>query len=280
MDDSTLKVIYGLPQWLVWGATGLIAITIGAIYFHRRSGTSYGLMNRLYNHLIGKSDFNDKSILEFWNQRKDVERFNALFHLRAKSTIDIKRFQLWLEVHDIDLSKLNNLKTWFDFERRKIMKISKLQAFLYPTLAVIFYFATIAALQIGLPNSALVKLAGEKKWIWLNHKEATNSDFNPFRERSDDWRINKPICDGSNLNSSPPLKSTGLTAKSIEVICTSFDEENNRKFIDTNIQQQKIFLLFAAITASVSVYFYMTALRMLYVARTRRYLYTKLKSLG
>nr|WP_027311662.1 DUF6216 family protein [Balneatrix alpica] len=98
MDAAALKIVADILPWL----SPVIFTALAAIWFRLRAGTSYGLLNRLYAIVIGGKEFHDSSVAEYWNERKDVERFNALFNTRAKSLKDIQRFRLWIERHDLD----------------------------------------------------------------------------------------------------------------------------------------------------------------------------------
>jgi len=100
MDEAIFKMVFDVPTWVFPS----LAFLLLAMYFHKRSGTSYGLFSRLYALLIGGSDFTDSSLSEFWNDRKDIERFNALFGLKAHSLHDIHLFNKWIEAYNLDIN--------------------------------------------------------------------------------------------------------------------------------------------------------------------------------
>jgi len=276
MDESIFKMVFAIPRWQATGAILIIAFIVGAVYFHRRAGTSYGLLSRLYALLIGGSDFHHDSLIEFWKERRDVERFNALFNIKAKSATDIERFNRWIKDYDLDVSTFTKLKSWFDLERRKVRKVKKWQYISPLVLVLVAYFATVFTAGIGFADAALIKLGGEDQWIWLNHKKASSFNYNPFRDSANDWYLTKSACEKADFDSQAVADSTGLKQQSISAICNSFDNADDAKHIDDVILDQKIFLLIAVIPFLFGIHCYLEALRRANVKAARRHLYNKL----
>lgn len=118
MEVETLKLVADISPWL-----SLVLLTVfTVIWFRLRAGTSYGLLNRLYAIVLGGKEFHDNAVTEFWNERKDIERFNALFNTRAKSLQEVNLFIKWIEKNDLDLRKLTKLNDLFDMEKREVKK--------------------------------------------------------------------------------------------------------------------------------------------------------------
>lgn len=101
----------------------LLAVLLLAFYFHRRAGSSYGILNRVYALLMGGGDFYNEEIGRFWKERRDIERFNALFNVGAKSIGEIFEFKSWVEKFDIDVRLVTSLRKRIDLERMQVVKV-------------------------------------------------------------------------------------------------------------------------------------------------------------
>jgi hypothetical protein len=184
MNESTFKVVLNIPEWLgSWLTTTLSGLTVIItlyLFFRWRAGSSYGFLNRLYAIFIGGSEFHHDVTAKFWSDRKDIERFNALFNTKAKSLNDIQKFIIWIEDNELDLRKFTTLKDWFDFEKRKVKKPKKWQLATPFVFTLLAYISSIPISVIASVDAALIKFNDERQWIWLGHTEAKNFSLNPF----------------------------------------------------------------------------------------------------
>ncbi|MFM5728674.1 DUF6216 family protein [Aeromonas hydrophila] len=281
MSESIFKVVVDIPEWLgSWLTTalgGLTVIIVLYLFFRLRAGSSYGFLNRLYAVLIGGSGFHHEIAEKFWRDQKDVERFNALFNTKAKSLKDIQTFIAWIEKHELELRKFTSLKKWFDLEKRKVKRLKKWQLVTPFIFTILAYFLAIPISTIASTDAALLKFNDEEQWMWLGHTEARSFSLNPFRDRNNDWRINKSICSNKDHDMTNLLQKTQLQQKNINITCKSFSNSEDAKRISQIIGDQKIFWFFAVFLWVYTLLSFMETLRRADTNHVRAYLLNKLK---
>lgn len=244
MDESAFGMnidISGLPGPLLNTAILLLTFLGLRAFFHYRAGTSYGFVSRLYALLAGRSEYQDDTLAEFWRRNKELERFNAIFNFKANSLEDAHKLIKWFDEYDLDHKKFARLKSWFDIEKLEINKATKTQAFCFMLLGIALAMVSIASLDLGIRNAALIKFKDESQWIWLAHDQAYNSPYN----LSKDWRFTAESCSQKTFSTESAAKETQLKTETIANICDSFTNAADAKRIDEIIKGQKIFLVFA-----------------------------------
>jgi len=273
MDEATLKIVADILPWLSPG----ILIALSAFWFRLRAGTSYGLLNRLYAIAIGGKDFHDDSTADFWKERKDVERFNALFNTRAKSLKDIHQFKRWIEANDLDSRRFTSISSWFDFEKRKVKKLNGWRLIIPFVGAALFALAAIPAIPIASAEAALIKFKGEENWLWLSHTDASSYSYNPLRDKSNDWHITAALCASSGFDKEEVAKATNLKPKHIELICQSLSSEEGTIRINEIIADQKLFWILVPICWILAFQYIVEAIRRVDALQARPYLLSKLR---
>ena len=275
MDEATFRVV--VNDVLPWFISGALFVLI-AIWLRIRAGSSYVLLHRLYALVIGGSEFHDSVITSFWNERKDIERFNALFNTRARSINEIYRFKNWIEKNDLDIRIFTRLRVGFDFEKRKVNKISRLHLTAPFVWAFFLVLVSMPLIFIGLSNFALLKFKGEGQWFWLNHYEAFPLNYNPFHAKKNEWFITAASCSTHSFDAEGVSKLTSLSVNQISAICQSFVNTEDKKRIDEIINDQAYFLFLAAVVFFYAVLSFMEATRRVHVFQARCYLLCKLKT--
>jgi hypothetical protein len=222
--------------------TFILLIIFSAIWFRIRAGSSYGLLNRLYAIVIGGKEFHDNYVTDFWNDRKDIERFNTLFNTRAKSLQEVKSFIEWIKENNLDIRKLANLNSLFNMEKKEVQEgkygLATTSLVVSALFLVIFSMYLIG---LAISNAALVKFNDETQWIWLNHDTAYSATLDPRYNQGQNWRITAETCSQTPLDSKQLAEQTKLKPENILNICESFINEKDIKFVDETINRQKFF---------------------------------------
>ncbi|KEA62492.1 hypothetical protein ADIMK_3383 [Marinobacterium lacunae] len=272
MDAATFEIVADfLP-----GLSFILLIIFAAIWFRLRAGTSYGLLNRLYAIVIGGKEFHDSSIAEYWNERKDVERFNALFNTRAKSLKDIQHFRLWIEKHDLDSRTFTSIQRWFDFEKRKVKKLNTWQLAL-PFIGTFLYVLLSSPLiPLATASSALLKFKDEEQWMWVNETAASSFSYNPFRNKNSDWRISPELCSQSTFDPAEVSKQVKLQPKNVQIICNAFDDPKSTNQINEFIADQRLLWIAVVMSWLFAFNSFKEAIRRADAHRARPYLHNKL----
>ena len=274
MEVETLKLLADISPWL-----SFVLLTLSTvIWFRLRTGTSYGLLNRLYAIVIGGREFHDHSVTDFWNERKDVERFNALFNTRAKSLKEVNLFIKWVERNNLDLRKLARLNALFDMEKREVKKGWYRLATTF-FLAVAFVLSVFSLYLVGLAqkDAALVKFNDETQWMWLNHDAAYSATFNPTRNQGQDWRLTADTCSQTPLDTDSLAEQAKLKPANILNICESFTNPKDIQHVDEIINSQKSFMWLALGLLLIGLYAFNSALRTSSAHHAKTYLKKKLR---
>ncbi|WP_409525843.1 DUF6216 family protein [Nitrincola sp. MINF-07-Sa-05] len=273
MEVETLKIVADISPWL-----SLVLLTVFAvIWFRLRAGTSYGLINRLYAIVIGGKEFHDNSVTEFWNERKDVERFNALFNTRAKSLKEVNLFIKWINRNDLDLRRLAKLNDLFDMEEREVKKGSyRLATIFFSVVGFVLVLLSIYLMELARKDAALIKFNDETQWMWLSHDAAYSTAYNPFRDRAQDWRLTAETCSQTPLDKESFAAQAKLKPENITNICESFTNAKDIQRIDEIINNQKSFVWLALAFLPLFLYCFNSALRLNSARQAKSYLKKKL----
>lgn len=286
MNKSIANGFFNLPEmlgsWLITSFSELALTILPLLFlyllFKVRTGTSYGLLNRLYTIFIGRANFYHDPVIKFWHERKDVERFNALFNMKAKSLNEILLFIDWIEKHDLDLEKFTRLRGWFNFKKRKIEKIKSWQIATLCVSAFIAYFALFPTIVVASADAALITFKNEEKWFFLDHTQARSFNINPLRTKTNDWQISKVDCSSPNFDTEKTAKKTQLLEKNITIICESFNNLEDAQWIVNTINSQKFFWFFVVFLLLCLFYCFVQAVRMGNTYNARLYLRDKIKN--
>lgn len=231
-----MNAFFAIPGWLI---TGISLFTIAA-YFHFRSGSSYGLVNRLYSLLIGGSDFSNDKLKRFWQERTDIERFNALFYMKAKSMKEIYWFQDRVKKNELDVKFFSKMRGGYDAELRKVKKFSP-WILAIPFIVLIFVTSAIQPLFfVATSDGAIIKMKNEDQWISLNQNGASSVRFVIVTQKGTEWAFNKAAC-SKKLGQSILIKKTGLSGQSISKICEYLEDPDSSSYINQVISDQKLF---------------------------------------
>ena len=231
MDESPLAVFFSLPAWIV---PSLFPVSL-AIYFQMRSGSSYSLVNRLYAILIGGSEFSDDKLKKFWEERTDIERFNALFHMQAKTIKEIYWFQKRVQKNELNMKLFSKMRGGFDSQRRKI---KKLKPWILLVPGIIFLLVALPIqpyLFIASSDVAIIKLKNES----LNRDGAASVSLYPPATMDKEWRFDKSDC--ASIGLSTLAEKSRFKEKSIKTICSSFENKESLEYFEQVVNDQKNF---------------------------------------
>lgn len=276
MDESPLNLFLNLPDWFI---AFLLPIPLVA-FFQMRSGSSYGLLNRLYGIVIGGNEFSDAKLKSFWEERTDVERFNALFHMQAKSLKEIHWFQQRIRKNELDIKFFTQMRGGFDFQLRKVKKRSP--EFFYSSISAlgIILILVILAIQtllfIASSDGAVLKLKGEDQWMSINKNGFSSTSLFLPAEMGKEWAFNKSACTSLGIDSL--IEKTSLQKSSVERICNSFEHYESLIYFEKTIKDQKLFWYIGALYVFVSVILGRLIFSMIHTYRGREKLYNDLIS--
>ncbi|MHB0777081.1 DUF6216 family protein [Halomonas sp. WWR20] len=235
MFESFYSLSFGSPVAFV---LMLLATMLLVFYFHRRAGSSYGFINRVYALVMGGGEFYNEDIGSFWKERRDIERFNALFNVGARSIEEIVGFKVWVEKFGIDVRLLTNLRRRIDLERMKVVKVKWWEAPFFVSILLFFTIVFMFFLSIASSSSALLKFKGDDQWLWLGHEKAYSTRLHNLVS-DEEWVITKKECERTEGDYEVLMSESGLNEKIVEIICNSFFDEEESLEVGNIIREQK-----------------------------------------
>ncbi|HZG12288.1 MAG TPA: DUF6216 family protein [Kurthia gibsonii] len=248
-----------------------VIIFLGCIcfYIHRRSGSSFSLINKLMNFLYTGKSFNSKEIGDIWHEREDIERFNAIFSTRAENKRQIIDFYKWVNKLDLNFKMLTNLGGNLDLKRRKITKVCWFEIALTGLLTSVMAVASLFILIISINNAALIKLNDQEDvgWFWINGKVAYSFQA-PFESESTKWKVYKRSCEKG-------IKNEDIPESFNKMLCESFSSEESMLYINDIIESQKILKYHAFLIMFFALYMYSTTNRSWRTKQVRKMVYAR-----
>lgn len=238
-------------------------------YIHRRSGSSFSLVNKVVSFLYSKQDFHSNSINIIWHEREDVERFNAIFSTRAENINQINEFYHWVNKLQLDFKMLTSLGGSLNMRRRKIAKMSWLEISFTGLLTPVMALASLFILLISLSNYALVKLDNYKDvgWFWING-DAAYSMQAPYESDSTRWKVYKTSCDKGE-------KNERISEAFNNMLCESFNSEESLIYINNLIESQKTLKYHAFLIMLFAFYMYLFTKQSLMTKKARKMVYSR-----
>lgn len=244
--ESIISLIFNVESFISI-ATILIVLVSLIIFISNRAGSSFGIINRLINVVFSSKEFHSKKINDIWQEREDIERFNALFNTRAIDVNQIIYFYEWLKKYRLDLKVISNIGFCFDIKRVKVIRVPWYIISLYGAGALFFIFVTLFSFMLTVSNAALIKKNKYDGvgWFWINSEQAMPFK-NPFKEGYN-WKITKESCN-ENLNYG------NLPKEFVSEICYSFKDKQFLDFIADLISQQNKMLIPTLFLAGVAAF--------------------------
>ncbi|MFQ2290595.1 DUF6216 family protein [Aeromonas enteropelogenes] len=248
-----------------------VLIFLGCIcfYIHRRSGSSFSLINKIVNFLYSGKKFHSEEIEIICKEREDVERFNAIFSTRAENKKQIIELYAWVNKFGLNFKMLTNLGGNLDMKRRKITKIGWFEIAFSGLLTPVMAILSLFILAISINNSALIKLNDDKDvgWFWINDKVAYSFQA-PYESDSTKWKVYKKSCEKGVKNKSIPESFNNM-------LCESFDSEESLLYINDLIESQKMLKYHAFLIMFFALYMYSLTNQSLRAKKARKMVYAR-----
>lgn len=235
-------------------------------YIRYKSRSGFSIANRVYMLFVRKKSEGDELIDEIM----DIERFNFYYNTRAISKRQIKKFELWVKLFELDFKMISNLKGNFNIELLKIRKINKIKISICLLAPVVLFFLFFQSVIISIDNSWLIKI-NNSEWFWLNANEA--KEFSYFNYVDNPWEITKRACRSKKTTSTLNKHNTNLVCSFLLNI-----KDNERLSLNKEIKNQKTcFLFISIIVFAVFLFFLAELMDVVNTIDSRAMLYKKIK---
>lgn len=245
----------------------LILLAIGYL-FYSRSGSTYSLYYRLWSLLVGEKSFHNPVLENYMQERKDLDKYNAIFNTEIKTTSDLLRFQEWVNHYDIEIKKISESKGYFDFKRLKLLKPYRSVTFLAFILSVCLFLFGLAIGVLGVIDKAMVKFNNDESWVFINHDMA--------KSFSKKYHITPETCTFENYQPERISRLTGLSFHTIQEVCNTFNNKENLKAIDGIIAEQQKLPFFIVFPLYFSLRLFILTIRRICARDYRRHIKNKI----
>ncbi|EML1554994.1 DUF6216 family protein [Enterobacter hormaechei] len=226
--------------------SGIIILSVTAFFFYikRKAKSGFSISNKIFIFLIG---YNKKNNTELIDDIIDIEKFNFHYNTNAVSKRQISKFESWIRTYELDFRLISKLKDLLDIENLKIKKVSKLY-FTIVFIGIFVPFVTLfPAVDVALTPAFLIKLE-DTGWFWINKHQATEYVFANKRKP---WIINTTTCTANKSNTPPKNIIKLMDEKTFNLICKSFSNEEDQKYIERKINEQQLFFSIVSIALTL-----------------------------
>lgn len=254
---------------------GFFLLASVAFFFHLRAGSSFSIVGKIYALMIGRSEFHNKDIDGFWKERQDVERFNALFNVGAKSVDEVVGFKDWVKKYNLDVRAFTNLKGRINFEGMRVRRTECWAVAALLALASVLLTVALLFVAFAFSNSALLKFHSEEQWIWLSYEEAYSNKIGSFLFGRDDWLITASECEKDAESVREKMIYSGIKLETVDILCASFVSEEDAVKLEEIIKSQRLLVIPAIGAFLIMLLPYFELLRMMKAANARRHIYRK-----
>lgn len=247
----------------------LIVLYSVGLYFYTRSGSAYSILDRLWTIFLGHKKFNNPTIESMLQERKDIDKFNALFNVDAIDTQQIIAFNKWIKKYNYDTRKISRIKGWFKIESLKIKKANHIESILILGISISLLLFSIIIIFIGSMSMALIKIETSEPWIWVDHTEV--------RTLNNKIVLNKETCLDEDFDIKNISERSRLTNNSIRIICQNFNRKEKSLTITNLISGQKTASYSSLLFIFISFRMIISFTRAINVSDSRRSLMKKIK---
>ncbi|MHC5106665.1 DUF6216 family protein [Enterobacter ludwigii] len=220
----------------------VIAILL-LLALYRKSGSAYSLMERIWFIFLGGKKYSDEASNKFYDDIRDMEKFNAIFNVNAKTPSEYKKIRDWIIKYDLEIKQISKIKNNIIARNLKIKKQSICMIML--TVSVVFssLILVIFSLIIANADSALVRIKSDGTYLKINtHGTSKIYHFS----NNDNWVLTKDTCLKIDHNTEKTKKASAITKLEpnvIGIICEMYIKEDF-KYINQTINEQKVFWKF------------------------------------
>ncbi|HGE6932525.1 TPA: DUF6216 family protein [Enterobacter cloacae] len=254
--------------------SGIIILSVIAFFFYikRKAKSGFSISNKIFIFLIG---YNKKSNNELIDDIIDIEKFNFHYNTNAVSKRQISKFETWIRTHELDFRLISKLKGLLNIENLKIKKISKLYFSMFFIGVFVPFVTLFPAVHVALTPAFLIKLENTG-WFWINKHQATEY---VFANKSKPWTINTTTCTENKSNTPPKNIIKLMDEKTFNLICKSFSNEEDQKYIERKIKEQQLFFSIVSIALTLLLFILFKHLMTLISAyEARKMVLLKIKS--
>ncbi|WP_314140477.1 DUF6216 family protein [Buttiauxella noackiae] len=229
----------------------VIAILL-LLALYRKSGSAYSLMERIWFIFLGGKKYSDEESNKFYDDIRDMEKFNAIFNVNAKTPSEYKKIRDWITKYDLEIKQISKIKNNITVRNLKIKKQSTCSIMLTVFIILISFVLAICSFTIADADSALVSIKSNGTYLKIN----THGTSKLFHFTNNDyWILTKDTCLKIDHNPEKTKKAaviTKLEPNLIDILCQMYIKKDF-KYINQTIDEQNIFWKFFALFLTLTL---------------------------
>lgn len=223
---ETLTSLAQNPLFIkVFGTVGPIAFTI---FFWRRVGSIYSILEHMWRLIAGKSEPRNDILNNFIRENRELERFRFVYGLKIRSSKQLNTLLIWINDNDLAISQIKHIWRWIKISDRVNITFSKRIEY----RKIIFVFVTIIPvlfISIYLISCGRTFIHFKNSGAWLS------IDQNTVQRAIWGAQIDLQSC-----NNEPDLvaKTINFSEPEVTVLCQAFKDNSMEGVISEGLIEQ------------------------------------------
>jgi hypothetical protein len=222
----------------VTAAKTLMMLSILGLLMYLRTGSLFVVMEKMWRLIAGKSTVTNKKLKDYLQERRDIETFNFMHGLRARSVEKVGEYIDWSKSHDISLTAVKWAGGWFDHTKLTLKKTPNGRHLGVGLFAnVIVFLSIVACLSIYERNEVLLQMKVSEVQFWLEPDGIRSFG-------STDWRLTSKDC--------RPLPTsewsvTKMTPAESRELCEALSKPTFSAMFDNELHKQRSAIVIIAV---------------------------------
>ncbi|MCJ7925634.1 MAG: DUF6216 family protein [Pantoea vagans] len=227
-------------------------------YVRRKTNSSYSLLDKLWGWVVGNNGFRNPQILDFHEEMQDIDRFNLIYNMKAKSINEIINMQRWLKEESYDIRELSRLSSFFDIVNLKIRKPNKLVSFsLFLSIIMILPLGLVCFVPL-ISFGAIIQASDSKTLMIISSDKAI-----VFGEH---FSLHKDDCDFKKIDKNRLSDLSRFSPNDIDDLCEAFKDEAFKRVIFSLNRMESMFSVFGFLVIYFSIVFFLELNRRIYTS--------------
>jgi len=229
-----MDTLYSFLRSPLLSLSGPLVISLVAIIFWFRAGSTHALLERVWRLIAGKADISDKILSEFVQDTRELERFRFMYGLKVETKDELHKLISWLKINSIGIGIAQRAKNWIDIKSDVVITKPN-KSYFAVRLIIVILCAIVAAFlaTAGSSSSALLQMKESKIWF-LTDGKIVNQYFGG-------WSFDKDNCISSKESIA---KTSQFSEEEISMLCKALNNGDLKSFVSKTVEQQRLLSLF------------------------------------
>lgn len=223
-----MDFVSALPAEALIKLLAPIGLTILAVLFWWRAGSTHSIMERLWNITAGNTTVKDPDLAELIEQTREVEKFRFIFRINIDRTEDLRRFLAWRKLNRVSIRTIQSLRRWFNVTEKGFITRPS-----YSTFAFLIFI--LAGLYLFLAASIFLSASHNAILTMKDSNTQFKTDGVIIQSLFGKWQVDTANCDKLN----PIIANNfGFTNSEATLVCDSARNGSLKIFAAKALKEQ------------------------------------------